>query len=82
MAFFCHKPWEGPSDGIGGTVKREAAKASLQRTERQQILSALDLFHFVQDKLPGIEAEFVTAAERSEEENIICDRFHMAKTIL
>ena len=61
--FFATSHGKGPSDGIGGTIKREATKASLQRPYKDQILTALDLFHFVESSLNGINAEFLTWAD-------------------
>ena len=79
--FFATSHGKGPSDGIGGTIKREATKASLQRPYQDQILSPLQLFTFVQSSLPGIKAEFVTAADWNMEEQFLRNRFTMAKTI-
>ena len=79
--FFATSHGKGPSDGIGGTIKREATKASLQQSYKDQILTALDLFHFVESSLNGINAEFLTCADRQTEEDLLCKRFSIAKTI-
>ena len=72
---------KGPSDGIGGTIKREATKASLQRPYKDQILTALDLFHFVESSLNGIHAEFLICPAWQTEEDLLHERFSIAKTI-
>ena len=72
---------KGPSDGTGGTIKHEATKASLQRPYKDQILAALDLFHFVESSLNGINVEFLTYADWQTEEDLLRERFSIAKTI-
>ena len=79
--FFATSHGKGPSDGIGGTIKREATKASLQMPYKDQILSPMQLFSFVESSLPGIEAAFMTAAQWKEEEQLLSKRFTLAKTI-
>ena len=79
--FFATSHGKGPSDGIGGTIKREATKASLQRPYKDQILTALDLFHFVESSLNGINAEFLTCADWQTEEDLLRERLSIAKTI-
>ena len=79
--FFATSHGKGPSDGIGGTIKREATKASLQRPYEDQILTALDLFHFVESSLNGINAEFLTCVDWQTEEDLLRERFSIAKTV-
>jgi len=45
--FFATSHGKGPSDGIGGTTKREATRASLQRSYHDQILTPNKLFEFI-----------------------------------
>ena len=42
-------------DGVGGTVKRVTARASLQRPIENQILRVEDMFIFRQENIKGIE---------------------------
>ena len=49
--FFVRSHGKSPSDGIGGTIKREATKAGLQRPYKDQILTDLDFFHFIESSL-------------------------------
>jgi hypothetical protein len=41
-----YKPWKGPADGIGGTMKRLAAKTSLQKVYNNQIQTPHELFSY------------------------------------
>ena len=64
MAFFfatLHGKW--PCDGIGGTVKRLAANASLQRPYSEHIMTPRQLFQFAEDNISGIRF-FLTAPLR------------------
>ena len=80
--FFATSHGKGPSDGIGGTIKREATKASLQRPYREQILTPLKLFEFIRSNLHGINAKFVTGDDWNMEEEFLFARFLLAKTKL
>ena len=60
MAFFATSNGKGPYDGIGGTIKREASKASLRRPLWNQIQTPTDLFDFCQENIRGIETYYVT----------------------
>ena len=44
-------------------------------------MTALDLFHFVESSLNGINTEFLTCADWQTEEDILRERFSIAKTI-
>ena len=46
-----------------------------------RILTALDLFHFVDSFLNGINAEFLTCTDWQKEKSLQCERFSIAKTI-
>ena len=56
--FFATSHGKPPCDGIGGTAKRLAARASLQRPTENQILTPLDLFNFCDEHLGGIKFLF------------------------
>lgn len=58
--FFATGHGKGPCDGIGGTVKRLAARASLQRIAGSggQILSAQDLHRFCSASVPGMASTY------------------------
>ena len=41
-------------DGLGGTVKQLAARASLQRPYKHQIMTPRQLYEWASDNIPGI----------------------------
>ena len=45
---------KGACDGVGGTVKRLAARASLQRPYDQQIMTPRQLFDWAAGKVPAV----------------------------
>lgn len=51
--FFATSHGKSACDGIGGTLKRLTAKASLQRTTCRQILTPLDMFNFCKESIPS-----------------------------
>ena len=58
--FFATSHGKSPCDCIGGTLKRLAARASLQRTKTEQILTPLDMFTFCQNEIVGITCMYVS----------------------
>ena len=52
--FFATSHGKSPADGIARTVKRTAAKASLQRPYKDQILTPTQLYQFVLQHIKGI----------------------------
>ena len=48
------------SDGIGGTIKRTATKASLQRPYEGQILASAHIFEFRRENIHGINFIFIS----------------------
>ena len=56
--FFATSHGKSPCDGIGGTLKRLAARVSLQRTKTEQILTPLDTF--CQNEVVGITCKYVS----------------------
>lgn len=79
--FFASCHGKGACDGIGGTIKRMATKASLQRPYTDAILNALDLYNFAKKSVNGIESFFVTKSEIEVAERQLADRYGMANTI-
>ncbi|GBO40968.1 hypothetical protein AVEN_170674-1 [Araneus ventricosus] len=61
--FFASCHGKGVCDGIGGTIKCMATKASLQRQYKDQILNASDLYKFTKDSIKGIKTFFVEKSE-------------------
>ena len=54
---------KSPCDGIGGTVKRLVARASLQRPYDKQLLPAQEVFTFCKEEIKGIEFIFISQAD-------------------
>ena len=79
--FFATSHGKGPCDGVGGVVKRQAAKASLQRVFNEQITTPLQLFTFCQTQLQGITFRFLTTKDWSDEDSLLQERLSRAKTI-
>ena len=79
--FFATSHGKGPCDGIGGTVKRLAAKASLQRPYSEQIMTARQLFQFAADNISGISFTYCTTQDWEEEDKFLQERFLKARTI-
>eukprot|EP00731_Ephydatia_muelleri_P013160 Em0007g470a len=69
------------ADGIAGTVKRLAAKASLQRPDGNQILNAMQLYEFATSEIPGMSFCYVTSQEYDDEATLLYARFDQSATI-
>ncbi|XP_037033164.1 uncharacterized protein LOC119072128 [Bradysia coprophila] len=72
---------KGPCDGIGGTLKRSAARASLGRTYEKQIDSAELLFEWASSSDMDMHFEYSTTAEHESMTIQLRDRFNAAKLI-
>ena len=72
---------KGPCDGVGGSVKRLAARASLQRPCDNQILTPIQLYECAVENLSGINFTFSTQDEYVESETFLNDRFSQAVPI-
>lgn len=79
--YFATSHGKGPSDGLGGTVKRLAARASLQRTSDDQIQTPLQLFEWVSTNIKGMSFAFVSASEVEARKKCLKRRFHEAPHI-
>jgi hypothetical protein len=58
--FYAPVHGNGVCDGLGGTVKRLAAKASIQRPYKEQILTAFQLFTWCESNIKSAELFFFT----------------------
>ena len=72
--FFATSHGKGPPDGVGGTVKREAAKASLLRVHSGHITTPLELFTFCQSKLTGTTFKYLTSQDWGEKQSLLSER--------
>jgi len=79
--FFATSHGKGPCDGLGGTVKRLAARASLQRTYDHQIMTPHQLYEWVSGNTPTIHFEFCTSEDYKRAEAFLQERFQKSRTI-
>ncbi|XP_033127584.1 uncharacterized protein LOC117125231, partial [Anneissia japonica] len=81
--FFATSHGKSPCDGIGGTVKRLVANASLQATTSGHILTPLDMFEWASANIPGIKFLHVTKKDVSEndEKFKLNERFALSTTL-
>jgi len=79
--FFATSHGKGPCDGVGGTVKRLAARASLQRPYNDQILTPRQLFEFGCSEIPTVNFHYVTVEEHEHESELLKVRFESTRTI-
>ena len=79
--FFATSHGKSPCDGIGGTVKRLAAKASLQRPIHNQILSAVKMLEFCSSEINGIDFIFIESTEMDIKRKDMKQRLSNATTV-
>ena len=79
--FFATAHGKGPYDGLGGTVKRGAARASLQRPLEDQIQSPMQLYEWAKGAIPSVQFHYVDVAEIDAEERILQKRLDASITI-
>ena len=76
--FFATSHGKSTCDGIGGTVKRLTARASLQRPISSQILSAKKMFEFRQGSIHGINFIYTNSDETDVIRSKLTSRFSLA----
>lgn len=79
--FFATYHGKGPCDAVGGTIKRMATRASLQRPEKDQILNAKKLFEFLQSREIAIQSVFCTKKEHDQMAAYLENKYDAVKTI-
>ena len=79
--FFATSHGKSPCDGIGGTVKRTATKASLQRPLDQQITTAKEMYLFCENHIKNVAFSYVSDEEMSKVRIFLDERFKLAKSI-
>ena len=72
--FFATSHGKGPCDGVGGNVKRQAVKASLQHVYSDQITTPHERFTFCHTQLQGITFKFTTTKEWGNEKKPCCKK--------
>ena len=81
MALLATSHGKTAADGVAGTLKRLATKASLQHPDGNQILNAKQLLEFAVREIKGISFCYVISNEHREEADLLRDRFDRSKTI-
>lgn len=66
--FFATAHGKSACDGLGGTVKRLAARASLQRPYSQQIRTPIELFNWANANIKNMNFRYISSTEYNEEE--------------
>lgn len=78
--FFATSHGKGPCDGLGGTIKRLAARASLTNVN-DPINNAAKFFSWVHKNVLNVNTEFFSIEQYKSEEQVLKERFSKAKTI-
>lgn len=79
--FFATSHGKSPCDGIGGTVKRLAARASLQAANTGQILTPSELFDWAVEHIKGITFFYVPTEGVQDCSKTLTNRFKSLKTV-
>jgi hypothetical protein len=69
--FFVTSHGKSACDGVGGTLKRFATKASLQRPYNGQIMTSHQVYEWAQSSIHNLNFDFVTEIEYIEEEGLL-----------
>jgi len=80
--FFATSHGKGAYDGIGGTIKREAAYHSLKQTSSNQILNAEKLFDFAKSHLKNITVFYFSKNDIKKKVQFLKKRFAQSTTIV
>ena len=81
MVVFATSHDKSPCDGIGGTVKRTTAKASLQRPKADQILDVESMYKFSTSKMKNIIFILINVETMNSLRLVLNKRFEVAETI-
>lgn len=80
--FFATSHGKGACDGLGGLLKRWAAKASLQRPYDNQILDAISLFEWARENIKNVDFIFSSQEDHIQTAVFLETRFNLAKTVV
>ena len=72
--FFATSHGKGPCGGVGGTVKRLATRASLQKSFHNQIQMPLQLYDWAKSAITSVEFSYAEASDIESEELLLRDR--------
>lgn len=79
--FFATSHGKGPCDGVGGTIKRLAAKASLQRPYDKQIMTPRQLYEWASENISAMTFAYCTKDDYKHQEIFLRERFQQSRTI-
>ena len=79
--FYATAHGKGACDGIGGTVKRQAYRTSLQRVGDNHIINPRSLFEYAKNHFSKIKFNFCSHNEHRVHEKTLKARFAKATTI-
>ena len=79
--FFATSHGKSPCDGIGGTVKRTTAKASLQRASNNQILDVNSMYDFCVEQIDSICFSLIPKETMIAVRESLAKRFADGKTV-
>lgn len=79
--FFATAHGKGPCDGLSGSVKRLAARASLQMNTNENILTPQALYAWATKNFSGIDFTFVNNVDYLSKNNALEKRFSKSKTV-
>lgn len=81
--FFATSHGKGPSDGVGGTIKREARAASLRSVGESLINTPREFYEWCKYKsnIKSIHFEYVTKSEFAKTKKKLAERFSGLSTI-
>ena len=79
--FFTTSHGKEACDGLGGTVKTLAARASLQRPYNDQIMTPPQLFDWASANVPAVYFEYCSNEDYKREEQNLEQRFKETRTI-
>lgn len=79
--FFVSAHGKGPCDGVGGTLKRLASRASLQRPYTDQLTTPQQLFEWAAANITNITFSYVSQQEYEQHLDYLQIRFGSTTTI-
>ena len=72
---------KGACDGLGGTVKRLAARASLQKPYNDQVMTPRQLFDWACANIPAVYFEYCSSEDYTREQSSLEQCFALSCTI-
>lgn len=79
--FFATAHGKNACDGLGGTLKRLATRASLQRPYFEQITTPTQLFEWAEQNIQNMNLKYVSLTEYEEEERRLAKSYTNLKPV-